>query len=144
MGKTLIHYTSIFIESQWGSPSESFIQKYWLVSNLPIFQNYRFFEKGPKNQKILKNSKFSFAFLVAIMIGLFYSMFVFIPSVVVDIQKDASEFYCRKISSGHHCTHILTLNPCISLDMYPRCWCIFLPGKINVNKDGSIHVTSMQ
>ena len=67
MGTTLIHYTSIFIESQWGSPPESFIQKYWLVSNLPIFQNYCFFEKGPKNQKILKNSKFFFAFLVAIL-----------------------------------------------------------------------------
>ena len=58
MGATLIHYTSIFNESQWGSPHESFIQKYWLVSNLPIFQNYWFFEKGPKNQQILKNSNF--------------------------------------------------------------------------------------
>ena len=67
MGATLIHYTSIFHEFQWGIPPESFIQKYWLVSNLPIFQNYRFFEKGPKNQKILKNSKFFFAFLVAIL-----------------------------------------------------------------------------
>ena len=67
MGATFIHYTSIFNESQWGSPPESFIQKYWLVSNLPIFQNYWFFEKGPKNQQILKNSKFFFAFLVAIL-----------------------------------------------------------------------------
>ena len=58
MGTTFILYTSIFIESQWGSPPESFIQKYWLVSNLPIFQNYCFFKKGPKNQQILKNSNF--------------------------------------------------------------------------------------
>ena len=67
MGTMLIHYTSIFNESQCGSPPESFIQKCWLVSNLPIFQNWRFFEKGPKNQQILKNSKFFFAFLVAIL-----------------------------------------------------------------------------
>ena len=66
-GATPIHYTFIFSESLWGSPPESFIQKYWLVSNLPIFQIYWFFEKGPKNQQILKNSKKFFAFLVAIL-----------------------------------------------------------------------------
>ena len=46
-GAMPIHYTFIFSESQWGSPPESFIQKYWLVSNLPIFQNYCFFKKRP-------------------------------------------------------------------------------------------------
>ena len=70
MGTTLIHYTSIFNESQCGSPPESFIQKYWLVSNLPIFQNYCFFKKRPKNQQILKNSKNFFAF-----VGQFYRAF---------------------------------------------------------------------
>ena len=88
MGATLIHYTSIFNESQWGSPHESFIQKYWLVSNLHIFQNYWFFEKGPKNQQILKNSNF-FCISGGNFIGLFNGiLFVFILSVVVDTQKE--------------------------------------------------------
>ena len=100
MGATLIHYTSIFNESQWGSPPESFIQKYWLVSNLPIFQNYCFFEKGPKNQQILKNSKFFFAFLVAILYGfsMVYCLFSYLQWLLIHRRKGK-----RKISSVRHC-----------------------------------------
>ena len=66
MGATLIHYTSIFNESQWGSPHESFIQKYWLVSNLPVFQkNIAFSKNGLKTNNFWKNDFFSF--LIAIL-----------------------------------------------------------------------------
>ena len=93
MGTTLIHYTSIFIESQWGSPPESFIQKYWLVSNLPIFQNYCFFKKGPKNQQILKNSQIFFCISGGNFIGLFNGiLFAFILLVVWAVQTKTSNW----------------------------------------------------
>ena len=38
-----------------------------LMPATPIFPKHWFFKKGPKNQQILKNSKFFLAFLVAIL-----------------------------------------------------------------------------
>ena len=53
MGAMLIHYTFIFSEYQLITPHESFIQKYWQVSKLPIFQNHIFLNspKSPNNFK---------------------------------------------------------------------------------------------
>ena len=62
IGAIPIHYTFIFNQSQWGSPPESFIQKYWQVSKLPIFQNHFFFKKGPKSSKIFEKLEFFFHF----------------------------------------------------------------------------------
>ena len=103
MGATPIHFSPIFNVSQWGSSPESFIQKYWLVSNLPIFQNYYFFNKF---------LKFSIFFIFGVnFIGLYNVIsFVFILSVVVDTQKEMSQLYCRKISIDHHCK---TTNVCL-------------------------------
>ena len=70
----------------------------------PFSKIIPFSKKSPKNQQILKNSNFFFCFSGGNFIGLFNGiLFVFILSVVVDIQKEVSEFYCRKISSGRHC-----------------------------------------
>ena len=66
MGAIPIHYTFIFNQSQWGSPPESFIQKYWQVSKLPIFQNHFFFKKGPKSPKFFEKLEFFFSFLAGI------------------------------------------------------------------------------
>ena len=57
---TTIQYMSIFSEFQWGSPSESFIQKYWLVS---IFKNTDFLKEALKTNNLIF---FFILFLVAI------------------------------------------------------------------------------
>ena len=75
-----------------------------LMPATPIFPKHWFFKKGPKNQQILKNSKFFFCISGGNFIGLFNGiLFVFILSVVVDTQKETSQLYCCKISIGHHC-----------------------------------------
>ena len=66
----------------------------------PFSQNTNFLKKALKTNKFWKIQNF-FCISGGNFIGLFNGiLFVFILSVVVDIQKEASEFYCRTISGG--------------------------------------------
>ena len=97
-----IHSFSISLNEEALLKVESFIQKYWLVLNLPIFQIYWFFKKGPKNQQILENSNF-FCISGGNFIGLFNGMlFVFILC-----GHWYTEGNCRKISIGRHCIRVV-------------------------------------
>ena len=74
-----------------------------LMPATPIFPKH-WFQKRPSKPTNFVKFKKNFCISGGNFIGLFNGiLFVFILSVVVDIQKEASEFYCRKISSGHHC-----------------------------------------
>ena len=85
-------------------PSRKFHSKLLPGFKFAHFPKLLLFQK--KSLKTTKFVKLDFFFISSgNFIGLFNGiLFVFILSVVVDTQKETSELYCRKISSGHHCS----------------------------------------
>ena len=102
MPATPIQISFIFREPQWGNPPESFIQKYWRVSKLPIFQNYFFSKKGPKSPRFFEKLDF-FPFLVEILLGFSMVYWWFLYSQW--LWRHRRKLH-RLVSTGHHCTWI--------------------------------------
>ena len=76
----------------------------------PLSKTTAFSKKGPKNQPILKTQNF-FAFLVANLQGcsIVYNCLFSYSQWFVPTQRETSQFYCHKISIGHHSTKLRSI-----------------------------------